>query len=69
MLGSELGMVNFTLKCIPDLAGILARLVALTKNEVVKAVTKRWNYVARSNVRIRETITHPGARATIPIFF
>ena len=36
-------MVNFVRKFIPNLAGTLAPLVALTKKEAVKEVAKRWN--------------------------
>ena len=42
-LRSVLGMVNFVRKFIPNLAGTLAPLVALTKKEAVKEVAKRWN--------------------------
>lgn len=42
-LRSVLGMVNFVRKFIPNLAGILAPLVALTKKEAVKEIAKRWN--------------------------
>ena len=36
-------MVNFIRKLIPDLAGILAPLVALTRKEAVNEVAKRWS--------------------------
>ena len=42
-LRSVLGMVNFFRKFIPNLASVLAPLVALTKKEAVKKVAKRWN--------------------------
>ena len=35
-------MVNSARNFIPDIAGILAPLVALTKKEAVKEVAKRW---------------------------
>ena len=35
-------MVNFVCKFIPNLAGIIAPLVALTKKEAAKEVAKRW---------------------------
>ena len=41
-LRSVLGMVNFVRKFIPNLAGIIAPLVALTKPEAAKTVAKRW---------------------------
>ena len=41
-LRSVLGMVNFVRKFIPDLACILAPLVALTNKEAVKEVANRW---------------------------
>ena len=41
-LRSVLGMVNFVRKFIPNLAGIIAPLVALTKKEAAKEVAKRW---------------------------
>ena len=41
-LRSVLGMVNFARKYIPNLAAIIASLVALTKKEATKEVSKRW---------------------------
>ena len=41
-LRSALGMVNFVRKLIPNLAGIIAPLVALTNKEAAKEVAKRW---------------------------
>ena len=41
-LRSVLGMVNFVRKFIPNLADIIAPLVALTKKEAAKEVAKRW---------------------------
>ena len=38
-----LGVVNFVRKVIPDLASILAPLVALTKKESFNDVAKRWD--------------------------
>ena len=40
---SVLGMVNFVRKVIPNLAGTIAPLVALTKKEASKEVAKRWS--------------------------
>ena len=37
-----LGMVDFVRKFIPNLAGVIAPLVALTKKEAAKEVAKRW---------------------------
>ena len=42
-LQSVLGMINFVRKFIPNLAGIIAPLVALTKKEAAKEVAKRWS--------------------------
>lgn len=42
-LRSVLGVVNFGRKSIPNLAAIIAPLVALTKTEAVTAVAKRWS--------------------------
>ena len=41
-LRSVLGMVNFVRKFIPNLSGIIAPLVALTKKEAAEEVAKRW---------------------------
>ena len=41
-LRSVLGMINFVRKFIPNLAATIAPLVALTKKEAIKEVSKRW---------------------------
>ena len=53
-LRSVLGMVNFVRKFIPNLAGILAPLIALTKKEIAK----RWGPEHdQAYVKVKELLT------------
>ena len=62
-------MVNFIRKLIPDLAGILAPLVALTRKEAVNEVAKRWSPEHdQAYAKVKQLLTQ-APRATVPRFF